>query len=196
MEDLNHLYRQAAELHGELCAGIVLGVRMAVLGCTAIDIPEPPAPEIRTKLLVWVEITRCATDGIQSATGCSLGTRTLILVDYGVLAATFYNRETAQAVRISVHPEARARARALCPGRDDLKQVYLEAYTQLPGDQLFIVEKVRVTPPQRSRDASASKHVVCLQCGEEVLRGREIKKGDRVLCHRCARLPLYYEPLC
>jgi formylmethanofuran dehydrogenase subunit E len=196
LNDLSHLYQQAGELHGEICAGIILGVRMAVLGCSAIDIPEPRAPESRTKLLVWVEIARCATDGIQSTTGCSLGKHTLILVDYGVLAATFLNLDTAAAVRVSVHPAARTRARALFPLRHDLKQVYLEAYTQLPDEELFVLEKVRVTPPHRSGDASASKHAVCTQCGEEVLRGQEIREGDRLFCHRCARLPLYYEPLC
>lgn len=193
MKDLNHLYRQAADFHGELCAGIVLGVRMAVLGCTFLKLPELPAPDTRKKLVVWVEIARCATDGIQSATGCSLGTHTLILVDYGVLAATFYNKTTDQAVRISVHPQARSRAKALFPGRNDLKHVYLEAYMQLPDDRIFIMEKVRVSAPQRHDNLSGSKHVICHQCTEEILRGHEIREGERILCHRCARLPLYYE---
>lgn len=195
MHDLTHLYQQAGELHGELCAGIILGVRMAVLGCAAINIPEPRAPQSRPNLVVWVEIARCATDGIQTVTGCSLGKRTLVLVDYGVLAATFLNLDTSEAVRVSVHPEARTKAKKLFPLRHDLKQVYLEGYRQLPDQELFIVERVRVIPPRRSGDPSASKHVVCTHCGEEVLRGREIMEGDRCLCHRCAGLPLYYQPL-
>jgi formylmethanofuran dehydrogenase subunit E len=33
--------------------------------------------------MVYAEMDRCATDAVQSVTGCSLGKRTLKFVDYG-----------------------------------------------------------------------------------------------------------------
>ena len=140
MESLKKLYEEAGEFHGSVCGGIVLGVRMAHLGCRVADVDDPKKPENKKKLMVFVEIDRCATDGIQSVTGCSLGKRTLKVMDYGIMAATFFNQKKNQSFRVSVHPEARQRAKALFPDRTDKNHVYLEAYKQLPDDQLFVVE--------------------------------------------------------
>ena len=54
--------------------GQVLGVRMSMHGLNLIGIKDPKG-EDRKKFIVYVEIDRCATDAIQSVTGCSLGKR-------------------------------------------------------------------------------------------------------------------------
>jgi formylmethanofuran dehydrogenase subunit E len=104
MDDIQSLYQKAGSFHGSICAGIILGVRMAFLACQMHGINDPNSPENRKKLITWVEIDRCATDGIQSVTGCSLGRRTLKVINYGIMAATFLNVESQKAFRISVHP--------------------------------------------------------------------------------------------
>jgi formylmethanofuran dehydrogenase subunit E len=88
MRPLDELLEESVKLHGHLCPGQVLGVRLAMLGCQAVGLDEPREGR---RLLVFVEIDRCATDAIQSVTGCSLGKRTLRHVDYGKTAATFVN---------------------------------------------------------------------------------------------------------
>src|SRR5689334_17093379 len=91
LADLDGLITQCGKLHGHLCPGQVLGVRMAVLGCSLTGIEDPRGTD-RKKLLVWVEIDRCVTDAISAVTGVRLGKRSLKFRDYGKVAATFLNQ--------------------------------------------------------------------------------------------------------
>ena len=192
MKKLDELYQKAGEFHGGICGGIILGVRMAWLGCRMIELEEPKSPENRKKLIVWVEIDRCATDGIQSVTGCSLGRRTLKLMDYGVMAATFLNLESQKAFRISVHPDSRQRAKGLFPHLTDDNHLYLEAYKLLTDEDLFIAEEIQIKVPDLDLPGPPPKRTKCHRCGEEVIQGREIRKKGKSLCRRCAHLPIYY----
>ncbi|HNR13080.1 MAG TPA: FmdE family protein [Thermodesulfobacteriota bacterium] len=192
MESLERLYEEAGKLHGSVCSGIVLGVRMAHLACRLLGIDEPRGPEDRKKLIVFVEIDRCATDGIQSVTGCTIGKRTLKIMDYGLMAATFRNEQTSQAYRISVRPDSRQRAKELFPHLTDKNHVYLEGYKQLPDDELFVAEPVQVDLSGMDLPGPPPGRAQCHQCGEEIIAGREIMKDEHVLCRRCAGMPVYY----
>ncbi len=195
MQSLDELYKEAGVFHGGVCSGIVLGVRMAHLGCRTIGVDEPRKPENRKKLIVFVEIDRCATDGIQSVTGCSLGKRTLKVMDYGIMAATFLNLKTNQACRISVHPKARQWAKELFPDLTDKNHVYLEAYKQLPDEQLFMVQGVEVDLAGLDMPGPPPARTECKQCGEEIIQGREVCQDAQEFCRRCAGLPVYYAPV-
>ena len=81
------LLREAVAFHGHLCPGQVLGVRMTIAGCRALGFEHPR--QAGKRLVVLVEIDRCATDAIEALTGVSLGKRTLKHVDHGKMAATF-----------------------------------------------------------------------------------------------------------
>ena len=107
MKAFEELLEESVAFHGHLCPGQVLGVRMALLGCSLVDVDNPTASK---RLIVYVEIDRCATDAIQSVTGCKLGKRTLKYVDYGKMAATFLDTETGRAVRIVARDDSRERA--------------------------------------------------------------------------------------
>jgi len=165
---------------------------MASLGCRRIGLDEPRKPENRKKIIAFVEISRCATDGIQSVTGCSLGRRTLKIMDYGVMAATFLNLETQKAVRVSMQQDSREKARALFPHFTDESHVYLEAYKQMKDEDLFKTEEVRVHISNLDLPGPPPDRVSCEHCGEEVIKGREIEKEAQNLCRRCAHMPLYY----
>jgi len=87
---LDALIREAELAHGHLCAGQVLGVRMALLGLAKLGIEDPRGnKEDRKRLVTFVEIDRCATDAIAVVTGCRLGKRALKFRDWGKMAATF-----------------------------------------------------------------------------------------------------------
>lgn len=73
MKTLNEYLVEAEKNHGHMCPGQVLGVRMAMLGCRLIGIEEP---KVGKRLIVFVEIDRCAADAINTVTGCRLGRRT------------------------------------------------------------------------------------------------------------------------
>src|ERR1700683_5439669 len=114
MEPLDDLLRQAEVAHGHLCAGQVLGVRMAMLGCRRLAITEPRGTD-RKRRVTYIEIDRCATDAIGVVTGCRLGKRALKFRDWGKMAATFVDLETGKAVRIAAKESSKTLARELHP---------------------------------------------------------------------------------
>ncbi len=191
MESFEELLEKSTAIHGHLCAGQVIGVRMAMLGLVHIGIDQPRGQD-RKKFYVLVEIDRCATDAIQTVTGCSLGKRSLKWLDYGIMAATFVNLEDGRAVRITAREEARELADRYCPEIKDKYRRQLEAYRILPDDQLFTVQSVKVTVPPEDLPGRPLRRVQCALCGDWVQDGREEARDGRLLCRPCA-LGRYYE---
>jgi len=179
------LLAESVRTHGHLCAGQVLGVRLALLGLRLIGITDPKG-EDRKKFLVYVEIDRCATDAIQSVTGASLGRRSLKFVDYGIMAATFVNLETGRAFRVLAREEARELANRYFPEIPHKYQRQLEAYRVMPEEELFSVEEVEVEVSDFDLPGRPKKRVRCESCGVYVQDGREIKKDGQTLCRPCA----------
>src|SRR5512137_2317818 len=91
--EFEQLLAESVRIHGHLCAGQVLGVRMSMLGLREAGISDPKGRD-RKRILVFVEMDRCATDAVQSVTGCSLGHRTMKFMDYVKMAATYLNLKT------------------------------------------------------------------------------------------------------
>ncbi len=71
MKSFEELLEEATRIHGHICAGQVIGVRMSMLALSHLKIVDPKGVD-RKKLYVFIEIDRCATDAIQTVTGCSL----------------------------------------------------------------------------------------------------------------------------
>ena len=186
MNSFESLLAESVERHGHLCAGQVIGVRMAMLGCRLVGIEEPRSPEHYKKLIVYVEIDRCATDAIESVTGCRMGRRTLKFRDFGINAATFLNLETGVAYRIVSTERSRDLAREYAPEEHDSRRRQLVGYRRMPDDLLFEVQRVRVELPERELPGPPRAHAVCSRCGQMVRDGREARSGSEVLCRPCA----------
>src|SRR6476620_5652092 len=139
MESIETLLEECERLHGHMCAGQLLGTRMALLGCRSISIDDPRGAD-RRKLIVWVEIDRCMTDAISAVTGVRLGKRTLKYVDYGKVAATFLNTETQRAVRIVAVERARTLADERYPEIANKRERQFRAYSEATDDELFETE--------------------------------------------------------
>ena len=116
MDSFEVLLKNSAVAHGHLCPGQAVGVRMAMLGCKLIGLDEPTRLDQIKKLLVYVEMDRCAADAIAYVTGVKLGRRSLKFMDYGIMAATFMNLETGMALRVISTEEARQLASCVCSG--------------------------------------------------------------------------------
>ncbi len=106
--------RLAAEAHGHLCAGQILGLRMALYGVRLLGL-EDPAGADRKRLVTFIEIDRCATDAIPVVTGCRLGKRALKFRNFGKMAATFCDLREDRAVRLVALESAKQRAREMFP---------------------------------------------------------------------------------
>ena len=185
METLDEYLIRAEQSHGHMCAGQVLGVRMAMLGCRAVGAEDPLGAD-KKRLLVFVEIDRCAADAINTVTGCRLGKRTLKYYDYGKLAATFLNTKTGEAVRVVARDSSRDAADMAFPEIKDRYARQLNAYKQLADDELFIVERVKINVPVEDQPGRPVSRVFCEQCGEGVNDRREIVRDGHTLCRPCA----------
>jgi formylmethanofuran dehydrogenase subunit E len=185
MEKLDELLKEAGVTHGHLCAGQVLGVRMAMLGCTRLGIQDPRGKD-RKRLVTFVEIDRCATDAIGVVTGCRLGKRALKFRDWGKMAATFVDVDTARAVRIAARESSKEAARQLHPEIESKNQQQMLAYRELNDDALFTEEWVRVTLDAKEFPGYKSERVVCAACGEGINYERYVVRAEQKLCQGCA----------
>lgn len=186
MKTFEELLETSVTAHGHLCAGQVIGVRMAMLGLKLVGIEDPNRKEDRKKLIVYVEIDRCATDAIQSVTGCRLGRRSLKYKDFGVNAATFLNLETGEAFRIVSTEESRTLADTLVPEESDPYKRQLIGYQRMSDEDLFRIEPVEVLIDETDMPGPTRKKATCTRCGQVVRDGREVVRADEVLCRPCA----------
>ncbi len=194
MHNFDTLLKGSAEAHGHLCPGQVVGVRMAMLGCDLIGLDDPGhLPQIK-KLIIYVEIDRCATDAISYVTGVKLGRRSLKFIDNGIMAATFINLETGRAFRIRSTERSRDLAAAYAPGIMDKHQQQLEAYRQMPADQLFDIQAVEVNIPVHDMPGPTRFKATCEACGATVRDKKEVYQNGRILCRSCA-FGAYYHPI-
>ena len=186
LANLDGLIEECGKLHGHICPGQVLGVRMAVLGCQLTGIRDPRGVE-RKKLFVWVEIDRCVTDAISAVTGVRLGKRSLKFLDYGKVAATFLNFSEKRAYRIVAKEESRELADALYPALEDKKERQMLTYRGADASSLFKIESVHCELDALEMPGRPRRRTICEQCGEGVNDGRDlIDAVNRRVCRSCA----------
>ncbi|MCL5262895.1 MAG: FmdE family protein [Acidobacteria bacterium] len=195
METLDALLHEAEIAHGHLCAGQILGVRMAMIGCDRLGIDEPRGKD-RKRLVTFVEIDRCATDAIGVVTGCRLGKRALKFRDWGKMAATFVDLSTGRAIRIAARESSKELARRLHPEIENKNQQQMTAYRELPDADLFTEQWVSVKLHPREFPGYKGERVTCSICGESINYDRFIRDGEAVVCLACAHPEdRYFQPL-
>ncbi len=193
MDSFEELLEISTKIHGHICAGQVIGVRMSMLGLERIGIEDPKGAD-RKKLYVLVEIDRCATDAIQSVTGCSLGKRSMRWMDFGIMAATFVNLETGKAVRITAREESRELSKKYYPALANKYQQQLEAYKIMPEEELFSFQNVKANIPECDMPGRPMRRVQCDECADYVQDCREVEQDGKTICRACAG-QRYYQPL-
>jgi formylmethanofuran dehydrogenase subunit E len=207
--ELDELLREAELAHGHLCAGQILGVRMAMLAMGRLGIQSPrkrtlPNGELnpdRKRPVVFVEIDRCATDAIGVVTGARIGKRALKLRDWGKMAATFVDLDAKLApdiykgIRVVALEGSKQRARELYPELDK-NAAQMRAYRELPDHQLFSEQWVRVPLPPSEFPGFKGERLTCARCGEGINFDRFVERDGQRLCLACADpSSLYYHPL-
>jgi formylmethanofuran dehydrogenase subunit E len=191
MKTLEQYLELAAQAHGHICAGQVLGVRLAMLGLRELGIEDPERE--RKRLVTYVEIDRCVTDAVALVAGCRLGKRALKFFDWGKVAATFVDLQSGRAVRIVAREDSKKRASEMFPALEK-EQGQQRAYRVLPDDQLFEKQWVRVEIRPEDLPGFKGPRVVCEKCGEGINFKREVSVNGHTYCRACAG-ERYYEPL-
>jgi len=191
MKSLDEYLRDAELAHGHLCAGQVLGVRLAMLGLARLGIGDPQHKD-RKRLVTFVEIDRCATDAVAVVTGCRLGKRALKFRDWGKVAATFVDVSTGKAVRIAAKESSKTLARQMHPELETKNQQQMLAYREISDDDLFTMQWVKVELPPEEFPGYKGERIVCEVCSEGINFRREVRREGKVLCRGCAG-ENYYE---
>jgi formylmethanofuran dehydrogenase subunit E len=185
MKSLDEYLRDAEQAHGHLCAGQVLGVRLAMAGITQLGIQDPQGKD-RKRLVTFVEIDRCATDAVAVVTGCRLGKRALKFRDWGKMAATFVDLETGRAIRVAAKESSKALARSMHPEIANKNQQQMLAYREMSEDDLFAMQWVKVDLPPEEFPGYKGDRISCDICGEGINFRREIRLDGKILCRGCA----------
>ena len=192
MKSLDEYLRDAEQAHGHLCAGQVLGVRLAMLGLEKLRIDDPHGKD-RKRLVTFVEVDRCATDAVSVVTGCRLGKRALKFRDWGKMAATFVDVTSGKAIRVVARESSKALARQMHPEIENKNQQQMLAYREMSDDDLFATQWVKVDLPPEEFPGYKGERIVCSQCGEGINFRREVRRDGKILCRACAG-ESYYKP--
>ena len=191
VDTLDTLLQRAEAVHGHMCAGQILGVRMSLLGLKTLQIEDPLGTD-RKRLVTFVEIDRCATDAIAMVTGCRLGKRTLKFRDWGKMAATFVDLSQDAGVRIVALETSRDLARQLHPEIESRSRQQMLAYRELDDEQLFRIHRVRVHVDATDLPGYRADRAVCARCGEGINFERFEETAGEKLCLACAHPELRY----
>ncbi len=189
MINLNEILAISVTRHSHLCPRQVLGARIGLAGAAALRLDIPRKDK---RLLAILETDGCFADGVEAATGCTVGHRTLSIEDYGKIAATFVDAQTGQAVRLAPRLDVRQRAYDYAPGEARHYFAQLQAYQVMPDVELLTIQPVQIKTPIEKIVSRAGVRVNCESCGEEIINEREITLEERILCQACA-FSSYYQ---
>ncbi len=170
-------------MHEHLCPKQVLGVRMGLLAAELLRLEFPVSGK---RLFTFVETDGCFVDGVSVVTDCAVGHRTLRVLDYGKVAATFVDIDTNRAIRIRPHLESRTRAFEYAPHASDKWHAQLKGYQVMPDAELFEWKPVTLTVDLTAILSKHGHRVVCAECGEDVINEREVVAEGKVVCRSCA----------
>ncbi len=188
MPDLEELINRVAARHRHLCPRQVLGLRIGLAGAAALGLLVPRHDR---RLLIISEADGCFVDGLEVATGATIGRRTLHLVDYGKVAATFVDPANNRAVRLSPLPDVRERAWDYASDARSRYVAQLRGYQAMPDDVLLRIELVTLAEPAGRLLSRPGLRTTCAICGEEIINQREVWREGQVVCRGCAG-PAYY----
>lgn len=188
MDALQRILDVASARHSHLCPRQVLGARIGLAGASALGLDVPRRDK---RLLVILETDGCFADGVEVATGCAVGHRTLRIEDYGKIAATFVDVKAGAAIRLAPRPDVRSRALAYAPGENRHYFAQLSGYQVMPVEELFSMMPVVLSTPVEELVGRAGVRTNCAACGEEIINEREIMVAEEAYCRSCWGQPYY-----
>ncbi len=187
----NLRFLDVIKFHGHVCPGTDIGYRAGKIAIEKLYITEE-------ELLTIVENDSCSIDAVQVITGCTFGKGNLIFKDHGKHVYTFINKNTRDAVRLSLnknidktYPEFDMLRDKIFSGSasdedkiefENQKNEISQKILEIPDDELFKIKSIEIEIPDKIQMFQSVK---CDKCGELVAVHRaRIKKGC-VMCIPC-----------
>lgn len=183
MPIFDELLQKSAAFHNHLCPRQVLGVRIGLVGGRYLDLKVPQTDK---RLLTLVETDGCFIDGLAMATGCYVGRRSMVVYDFGKVAATFVDTQTGRAVRIVPSSLSRSLAKSYAPDTESRWHAYLLGYQRIPDEKLLTIQEVVLDVSVAEILSKDGYRVTCELCGEEIINEREVRREGLTLCRPCA----------
>jgi formylmethanofuran dehydrogenase subunit E len=172
-----------ARLHAVLCPRQVLGVRSALLAGRLLDVPFPQTDK---RVVALSEIDGCYSDGLLVVSGCSVGHRTLRVIDLGKVAVTFFDTRTHDAWRIWPRPGVRELAAEHPAAGSSRWLAQRDGYCRMPDSALLAVERVTLLESTAADLLDTyERRIVCARCGEDVFNARYTEIDRVVVCRAC-----------
>lgn len=188
MTDLQTLLDISASRHTHLCPRQVIGVRLGLAGVAALKID---VHQKNKSLFTIIESDGCFADGVEVATGCTVGHRTLRVEDYGKIAATFIDIKTNRALRVAPQLDIRQKALDYAPHQKKHYFAQLDGYQVIPIEELFFIEEIQLNTPITEILSRPGLRINCDICGEEIINEREICNDNQMLCKACCGKAYY-----
>ena len=183
LPNLEPFLEKSAEKHHHLCPRQILGVRMGLAAGSALGMEMPRRDK---KMLVLVETDGCFISGVEAASGCSVNRRTMRMIDFGRIAATFIHVKSGQAVRVAPRSDIRERAKLYAPEERRRYFAMLKGYQRMPEDELLSIRPVELKLSIKELLSRPGVRVDCQLCGEEIINEREVIRDGVTLCRACA----------
>ncbi len=189
-------FSEVTKFHGHICPGSAIGYKAAEAGLNELKSDSSEDEEI----VAVVENNSCAVDAVQVLTGCTFGKGNLLFKDHGKQVYIFINRNTNDAVRVSLNdsfsvdtlaPQLEKLRGVVNSGiatdleKADLKQMTVDVsqeILEIPYNKMFHIEHIEVEAPEKAR---IFKSVKCSKCGEMVSQHRAIKIESEFNCIPC-----------
>jgi len=186
------------KFHGHKCPAMPMGLRTALAAMQALGVEH--APDGQLMALIEIDEDHCATcwaDGIQVATGCTLGKGNIKKLGYGKWGLTLIDKKTQRAVRVVPKAEAMQKNKesqfmALRKSGMPASQVpaeiadpLVEMVVNAPDAMLLTISEIF---PYVWQDAPHTfESVACTSCGEMVVERNARVKDGKIVCQPCAQ---------
>ncbi|NYB27601.1 MAG: TraR/DksA C4-type zinc finger protein [Methanobacteriaceae archaeon] len=187
-------FSEVTKFHGHICPGTAIGYRAGEIAIKKLRSPRA----LDEEFLAIVENDSCSVDAIQVVTGCTFGKGNLIFKDHGKHVYTFINRDTGEALRMSLNkgidemdPEfAEIREKVFSGSASEEEKQEFENQRDkasydildMPDTELFKIEHVKIEIPEKARIFQSIK---CAKCGELVAEHRARVENGTFVCIPC-----------
>jgi len=197
MDDDRDILERALQFHGHRCWASVAGVRAGLAALRELGVKRSGGRQLHA----FIEIGEdhggmCFGDGVQYATGCTLGKGNMEKTPYGKLALTLIERTTNRAIRISYKPTLQKRigesAFMVKRGQgiepDDIPESeqleLVDLMWNAPESDVLTIDKIF----QFERDwmPEIMGFVPCAACHELTARAYLRVVGDKHVCIPCS----------